>query len=76
MKKTCLVLLLLSVFLLACAPDIPQLPPAEVISRAGDAMLAAPSFHFKIDLSGERVVLNELTQLHAAQRRRRLCPAR
>ena len=26
-------------------------------------MLAAPSFHFKIDLSGERVVLNELTQL-------------
>jgi lipoprotein LprG len=63
MKKPFLVLLLLSSLLFACTPDIPQLPPAEVISRAGDAMLAAPSFHFKIDLSGERVVLNELTQL-------------
>jgi len=63
MKKACLALLLLSVFLFACTPDIPQLPPAEVISRAGDAMLAAPSFHFKIDLSGAPVILNKLTQL-------------
>ena len=63
MKKTIPLLSLFSILLLACTPDIPQLPPAEVISRAGDAMLAAPSFHFKIDISGAPVVLNKLTQL-------------
>lgn len=63
MKKTWLILWLFSILLLACAPDIPQIPPAEVISHAGNAMLAAPSFHFKIDISGAPVVLNQLTQL-------------
>jgi lipoprotein LprG len=63
MKKAFCVLLLLSILLLACTPDIPQIPPVEVISRAGDAMLAAPSFHFKIEISGVPVVLNKLTQL-------------
>ena len=63
MKKICFALILFTLLLTACSPDIPQLPPADVISNAGDAMLAAPSFHFKIDISGEPVVLNKLTQL-------------
>jgi lipoprotein LprG len=63
MKKVLFALLCLSVLLTACGTDIPQIPPAEVISNAGDAMLKAPSFHFKIDLSGKPVVLNQATQL-------------
>lgn len=63
MKKLLFVLLGLSVLLAACGTDVPQIPPADVITRAGDAMLKAPSFHFKIDLSGKPVVLNQLTQL-------------
>lgn len=63
MKKILCGLLLVSLLVTACTPDIPQLPPAEVITRAGEAMLKAPSFHFKIDLSGKPVVLNQLTQL-------------
>jgi lipoprotein LprG len=63
MKKLLFALLLLSLSLTACGPDIPQIPPAEVITRAGEAMLQAPSFHFKIDISGKPVVLNPLTQL-------------
>jgi len=31
-------------------------------------MLQAPTFHFKIDISGKPVVLNQATQLSAAQR--------
>jgi lipoprotein LprG len=63
MKKTILLLSLFSLLLFACTSDIPQLPPADVISRAGSAMLAEPSFHFKIDISGAPVILNKLTQL-------------
>src|SRR5512143_277345 len=63
MKRILFVLLLLGLLLAACGTDIPQIPPAEVITRAGEAMLQAPSFHFKIDISGRPVVLNQLTQL-------------
>jgi len=63
MKKLLFVLVLLSLLLTACGTDIPQIPPTDVIARAGEAMLQAPSFHFKIDISGKPVVLNQLTQL-------------
>ncbi len=63
MKKLLFALLLLGLLLTACGTDIPQIPPAEVITRAGEAMLQAPSFHFKIDISGKPVVLNQVTQL-------------
>jgi lipoprotein LprG len=63
MKKILFSLILLSLMLTACGTDIPQIPPADVISRAGEAMLQAPSFHFKIDVAGKPVVLNRLTQL-------------
>ncbi len=63
MKKSLLSLVLCSLLLTACGADIPQIPPAEVITRASEAMLEAPSFHFKIDLEGRPVVLNQLTQL-------------
>jgi len=63
MKKFLLMLVLLGLLLTACGPNIPQIPPAEAITRAGDAMLQTPSFHFKIDISGKPVVLNQLTQL-------------
>jgi lipoprotein LprG len=63
MKQLLFTLVLLSLVLTACGPDIPQIPPAEVITRAGDAMLQTPSFHFKIDINGKPVVLNQLTQL-------------
>jgi lipoprotein LprG len=61
--KLFLVVLALGALLAACSPDVPQIPPAEVITRAGEAMLQSPSFHFKIDISGKPVVLNQLTQL-------------
>jgi lipoprotein LprG len=63
MKKTLFALLLVGLLATACGADIPQIPPADVITRAGDAMLQAPSFHFKIDIGGKPVVLNQLTQL-------------
>ncbi len=63
MKNILFPLLLLGLLLTACGTNVPQVPPAEVITRAGDAMLQAPSFHFKIDLSGKPVVLNQATQL-------------
>jgi lipoprotein LprG len=63
MKKLLFTLVLLSLLLTACGTDVPQIPPADVITRAGDAMLQAPSFHFKIDINGKPVVLNQLTQL-------------
>ena len=63
MKKILFALLLPGLLLTACGANMPQIPPAEAITRAGDAMLQAPSFHFKIDISGKRVVLNQATQL-------------
>lgn len=49
--------------LTACGTDIPQIPPAEVISRAGETMLAAPTFHFKLDIGGPAVYLNRAVNL-------------
>ena len=63
MKNILFAILLPGLLLTACGTNIPQIPPTEVITRAGDAMLQAPSFHFKIDLSGKPVVLNQATQL-------------
>jgi lipoprotein LprG len=63
MKTLLLALVMLSLLLTACGPTIPQIPPAEVITRAGEAMLQAPSFHFKIDIGGKPVILNQVTQL-------------
>jgi len=55
--------------LTACAPAIPQIPPADVITSAGEAMLRQTSFHFKIDISGAAVYLNRVTglQLRSAE---------
>ena len=61
--KFLLLALAFGLLLPACTPDIPQLPPAEAITRAGETMLQNPSFHFKIDISGKPVILNQLTQL-------------
>lgn len=58
-RLTLLMLLLLT----ACSPDIPQIPPAEVITSAGEAMLKQTSFHFKIDISGAAVYLNRAASL-------------
>lgn len=58
-----IILLLISVLLAACAPDIPQIPPSEIITGAGQAMLNTPSFHFTIELSGAPVTLNPATRL-------------
>lgn len=63
MKKIVLFAGLLSLLLSACGPDIPNIPPDEVIARAGEAMLNAPSFHFKIDISGAPLYLNKTAQL-------------
>ena len=63
MKKLLFTLVLISLLLTACGTDIPQIPPADVITHAGDAMLQTPSFHFKIDVEGKPVVLNQATQL-------------
>jgi lipoprotein LprG len=63
MRKLLLTLVLFGLLLTACGTDIPQIPPADVITRASEAMLQAPTFHFKIDIEGKPVVLNQLTQL-------------
>jgi lipoprotein LprG len=63
MKNFLFLLVLPGLLLTACGASVPQIPPAEVITRAGDAMLQAPSFHFKIDLNGKPVMLNQVTQL-------------
>jgi lipoprotein LprG len=63
MKHILFGLLLAGLLLTACGANVPQIPPAEAITRAGEAMLQAPSFHFKIDLSGTPVMLNQATHL-------------
>ncbi len=49
--------------LAACAPTLPELPPGEIVTRAGEAMLGAPSMHFKVEVSGAPVMLNQATHL-------------
>ncbi len=63
MKNFLFLLVLLGLLLTACGTSVPQIPAAEVITRAGDAMLQTPSFHFKIDLNGKPVMLNQVTHL-------------
>ncbi len=63
MKKMLLLVCLVGLVISACGPNIPNIPPAEVITRAGDAMLNAPSFHFKIEIEGVPVYLNKIAQL-------------
>lgn len=55
--------LLFAFFLTACNPTLPDLPPGEIVTRAGEAMLNVPSMHFKVDISGAPVVLNPTTAL-------------
>lgn len=54
---------LLGLLISACGPDIPSIPPNEVITRAGEAMLSAPAFHFRIGIEGMPVYLNKVVQL-------------
>jgi hypothetical protein len=56
-------LLLLTLLLTACAPALPDLPPNDIVIRAGTAMLQVPAFHFKIEISGAPVYLNRATAL-------------
>ncbi len=63
MKKILMGLWWLGLLISACSPNIPNIPPADVITRAGDAMLNAPAFHFKIEIEGVPVYLNKLAQL-------------
>ena len=63
MKKMLLLVCLVGLVISACGPNIPSIPPADVITRAGDAMLNAPSFHFKIEIEGVPVYLNKIAQL-------------
>ena len=55
--------LLLTLLLTACAPALPDLPPNDIVIKAGQAMLQVPSFHFKIEISGAPVYLNRATAL-------------
>ncbi len=63
MKNVLLLSCLLGLLISACGPNIPNIPPAEAITRAGEAMLGAPSFHFKIEIDGVPVYLNKAVQL-------------
>lgn len=49
--------------LTACGPALPDLPPNDIVTRAGQAMLQVPSFHFKIEIAGSPVYLNRVTAL-------------
>jgi hypothetical protein len=50
---------LLIIFLSACAPTLPDLPPNDVVIRSGQAMLQIQSMHFKVDISGATVMINQ-----------------
>lgn len=63
MKKILLLSCLVGLLVAACGPSIPQIPPEEAITRAGEAMLNAPTLHFKIEISGAAVYLNKTAQL-------------
>lgn len=63
MKKLLLLCSLLGLMLSACGPSLPNIPPDEVIRQAGEAMLGAPSFHFKIEIEGAPVYLNKAVDL-------------
>jgi lipoprotein LprG len=63
--------LLVTLLLTACAPApaLPDLPPNDIVMKAGQAMLHVPSFHFKIEIGGSPVYLNRATglQLRSAE---------
>ncbi len=64
MKRFAIISSFLSTLLLsACAPTLPDLPPNDIVTRSGQALLQVPSMHFKIDLSGSSVVINQATLL-------------
>jgi lipoprotein LprG len=64
MNRRAAFLILFAISLLtACTPTLPERPPGEIVTRAGEAMLAVPSLHFKIEISGAPVVLNPTTAL-------------
>jgi lipoprotein LprG len=52
-----------ALILTACAPALPDLPPNDIVTRSGQALLQVPSMHFKIDLSGSSVMINQATLL-------------
>ena len=56
-------ILLLTLLLTACGPALPYLPPNEIVTHAGQAMLEVPTFHFKIEIAGSPVYLNRVTAL-------------
>jgi hypothetical protein len=49
----------LIVLLSACAPTLPELPPNDIVVRSGQAMLQIQSMHFKVDISGASVMINQ-----------------
>ena len=54
---------ILIVLLTACAPTLPDLPPNDIVVRSGQAMLQLQTMHFKVDISGTPVVINESLQV-------------
>lgn len=57
------ILIGLLLVLSACGPSLPELPPNDIVTRAGQAMLQVPAFHFKIEIAGSAVYLNRATSL-------------
>ncbi|HET7378274.1 MAG TPA: LppX_LprAFG lipoprotein [Anaerolineae bacterium] len=56
-----IIILAAALFLNACAPALPALPPNDIVMRSGQAMLQVPSMHFKVEISGAPVVINQAT---------------
>lgn len=56
-------IVLLYTLLAACAPTPPPLSAAQIAERAADKMAAVRSFHFAIEVSGQRKTIDPLGQL-------------
>ncbi len=56
MKKA--LTILLALFLTACSPSLPNLPPNDIVTKSGQAMLQLQTMHFKVEISGAPVVIN------------------
>ncbi|MBI5877142.1 MAG: LppX_LprAFG lipoprotein [Chloroflexi bacterium] len=54
---------LVCLMLAACAPTPPPLSAAQIAERAADKMAAVRSFHFAIEVSGQRKTIDPLGQL-------------